>query len=98
MELWNTVLTLKENHERLGLKGAEFFIHDFPYNLQTDTLDYVIAQPAFTGTGVSKGLGSWLLSDEQVKELFDVSEKTLHDIGLEMEADYWERFYEEYED
>jgi len=85
MELWNTILTLKENHKVLGLKGEEFFIYDFPYNIQTEDFDYVIAQPVFAGVGVGKGIGSWVLNDNQINKLFNISEKTFKDVAKELE-------------
>lgn len=91
MERWETILTLKENHEVLGCKGWEFFICDFPKNIQTDMIDYVIAQPVFIGDGVGKGVCSWVLDNKQMSELFEISEKTFQEVAEELEDSFWEK-------
>lgn len=90
MNQWDTILTLKEDHEVIGVKGEEFFISDFPYNIETEELDYVIAQPTFAGVGVGKGIESWVLDSKQIVKLFNVSEKTFEDVAKKLEEKFWE--------
>jgi hypothetical protein len=89
LKRWHTLLELKENHKSLGLKGWVFFIVDFPINLETNVLEYVIAQPTFTGVGVTTGILSYTLKREKISEMFTVSKKTFEEYAKELEADYF---------
>lgn len=89
LQRWHTLLELKENHKSLGLKGWVFFIVDFPINLETNVLEYVIAQPTFTGLGVTTGILSYTLKREKINEIFTVSKKTFEEYAKELEADYF---------
>lgn len=87
---WGTLLELKKDHPKIGLKGWIFFIVDFPMNIDTGKLEYVLAQPTFTGLGVSTGISSYVLKKEQVEQLFTVLEQTFNEYAKEMEDEYFE--------
>lgn len=89
MEKWHTLLELKEDHNRLGLKGMIFFIVDFPINIETEELEYVVTQPTFTGIGVSTGILSYVLKEEKIKELFVVVDKGFEQYAKDMEENYF---------
>lgn len=89
LQRWNTLLTLKENHKSLGLKGWIFFIVDFPKNIKTNNLEYVIAQPTFTGMGVGVGIFTFILTKEEIEQYFKVSTKTFQEYAKELEEDYF---------
>jgi hypothetical protein len=89
LQRWNTLLELKENHKSLGLKGWVFFIVDFPINLETNEMEYVIAQPTFTGLGVTTGISTYVLKREKISELFEVMDKNFQEYAQELEADYF---------
>lgn len=89
MKKWHTLLELKQDHSKLGLKGTIFFIVDFPFNIETDELNYVLAQPTFTGIGVSTGILSFVLKKERILENFNTLEKTFHQYAEEMELNFF---------
>jgi hypothetical protein len=89
LQRWHTLLELKENHKSLGLKGWVFFIVDFPINLETSELEYVIAQPTFTGLGVTTGISTYVLKKEKIRGMFNVLEKNFQEYAKELEADYF---------
>lgn len=89
MQKWHTLLELKETHKKLGLKGTIFFIVDFPMDIETDELKYMIANPTFTGLGVGTGLFSFVLSEEKINELFIVIDKTFNEHANELEEYYF---------
>lgn len=91
LQRWHTLLELKENNKSLGLKGWVFFIVDFPINLETNELEYVIAQPTFTGLGVTTGISTYVLKKEKISEMFNVLEKNFEEYAKELEADYFKQ-------
>jgi hypothetical protein len=90
MEKWNTILELKEDHKTLGFKGWVFFIVDFPMNIESGELLYMIAQPTFTGLGVTGGISSYVLNEAQINELFSVTDKTFKQYAKELEKNYFQ--------
>lgn len=93
-QAWHTLLELKEDHKQLGFKGWIFFITSFPYDLETDELRYVIANPTFTGLGVTSGITSYVLTKSELDKLFNILEQTFDDHARELEEDY----HKSYED
>jgi hypothetical protein len=85
---WYTLFELKEDHPKLGLKGWIFFIVDFAWDL-TDDLKYIISNPTFTGLGVSKGISSYIVSQNELEELFNPIDKTFKEYAKELEDDYF---------
>lgn len=91
MQRWHTLLELKENHKNLGLKGWIFFIVDFPMNITSGELDYVIAQPTFTGVGVGTGISSYVLKEDEINKFFNILDKTFNEHAKELEANYFKQ-------
>ncbi|MCA1064686.1 hypothetical protein QTG56_24050 (plasmid) [Rossellomorea sp. AcN35-11] len=89
MKRWSTLLELKEDHKSLGVKGQIFFIVDFPRSLESGELLFMIAQPTFTGLGVSPGILSFVLKKEQVIDLFSIMDQTFQQYAKELEEDYF---------
>lgn len=90
MQAWHTLLELKEDHKELGLKGWVYFISDFPKNIETGELDYVLHQPTFTGLGVGTGAVSFVVKDHQINEFFNVLDKTFEDYAEELKRNYFD--------
>ncbi len=91
MQAWHTLLELKDNHNRLGFKGWTFFIVDFPIDVETGEMFYMIGNPTFTGLGVTTGTSSYILNKKQVNELFNVMGKTFKEYAKELEDEYFGR-------
>lgn len=87
---WHTLLELKENHPKLGLKGWIFFIVDFGWDLNTNELKCVVSYPTFTGIGVSAGLTSYIINQKELEELFNPIDKTLEEYAEELENDFYD--------
>ncbi|MFQ3543541.1 hypothetical protein Q7A53_05600 [Halobacillus rhizosphaerae] len=88
MQMWHTILELKEDHDTLGSKGEQFFITDFPSNIETNDLDYVIQRPTWHGIGLGTGVFSYVLTNWKINQLFNVSDKTFKDLDREAKAKY----------
>ena len=88
MERWSTLLNLKENHEKLGFKEWYYFIVDFAQDLNGE-FKYIISNPTFTGFGVGTGVSSFILSKDEIDELFIISNKTFKEYAKELGEEYF---------
>lgn len=94
MQSWHTLLALNEHHPKLGLEGTIYFIVDLPFNIETDKLDFMIAQPTSTGLGVTGGISSYILTKEKIETLFTVHDKNFHEYEIILTA----RFHNQSQD
>jgi len=90
MQMWHTLLKLKKDHDIIGFKGWYYFITSFPQGLNGE-FKYVITNPTFTGLGVGTGISHYVLSKEEIGELFYIDEKTFKELAKEMEEDYFKQ-------
>lgn len=87
---YETLLSLKEDHNDLGLKGTIYFISDLPRNIATKKTNLIISTPTFKGLGVGSGICTFVLTKEQVDELFEVLDKTFDEYAEELQRGFYE--------